>query len=149
MPLPERLLSDALALWQNRIAISNFSVALEVTKDAQIKRLNARYRKKNKATDVLSFPQFEFRAPEKIKADAGVHFLGDIVISMDTCRRQAREIGHSAADEFLRLFVHGFLHLCGYDHETSAAAERKMFRKEDELLELLDLSEQKKKKRKA
>jgi ssRNA-specific RNase YbeY (16S rRNA maturation enzyme) len=46
MPVPERLLAEALALWQNRIAIANFSVALEVTTDAQIKRLNARYRKK-------------------------------------------------------------------------------------------------------
>jgi probable rRNA maturation factor len=105
--------------------------------------------KKNKPTDVLSFPQFEFRAPEKIKEDAGVHFLGDIVISTDACRRQAAEIGHSMGDEFLRLFTHGFLHLCGYDHEISAMAERKMFRKEDELLELLDQNEQRKRKRKA
>lgn len=149
MPVSVETLSTALALWQNRIAISNLSLGLEVTSDAAIQKLNARYRRKNKPTDVLSFPHFEFRSPEKIKDDAGVHFLGDIVISLDTCRRQAREIGHSNGDEFLRLFAHGFLHLCGYDHELSLAAERKMFRKEDELLEILEQDIQRKRKRKA
>lgn len=146
LPVSERLLAEALDLWQNRIAIPGFSLALDVTKDAAIKRLNARYRKKNTATDVLSFPHFDFRSPEKIKDMAGIHFLGDIVISIDTCRRQALEIGHSESDEFLRLFVHGFLHLCGYDHEVSAAAERKMFRKEDELLQLFESHTKRKKK---
>lgn len=149
MPVSAEILSTALSLWQNRIAISNFSLGLEVTTDSAIKKLNAKYRGKNKATDVLSFPHFEFRSPEKIKDDAGVHFLGDIVISLDTCRRQAAEIGQSTGDEFLRLFTHGFLHLCGYDHELSPAAERKMFRKEDELLEILEQSTERKRKRKA
>jgi probable rRNA maturation factor len=64
--------------------------------------------------------------------------LGDIVISYETCLRQAGEIGHSVSDEFQRLLVHGVLHLFGYDHETSAADQTLMREREDRLLAALD-----------
>lgn len=63
--------------------------------------------------------------------------LGEIVISWDTCKAQAKSIGHSEEDEFFRLFVHGFLHLIGYDHERGEEDEALMKEKEDLCLDLI------------
>ncbi len=60
--------------------------------------------------------------------------LGDVVISLETARRQARENGVTLRQEVDRLLVHGILHLAGYDHEVSAREERRMKRKEREML---------------
>lgn len=61
--------------------------------------------------------------------------LGDVVISVETCLRQAQECGHSPLDEATRLWIHGLLHLCGYDHHTEEEA-REMRNKEEDLLTL-------------
>jgi len=82
-------------------------VALVLTGDEPVRRLNARYRKKDKPTDVLSFP-----GPG---GDAG---LGDIVISVETAERNARTLGRTLPQELDVLALHGFLHVLGYDHET-------------------------------
>jgi probable rRNA maturation factor len=82
-------------------------VALVLTNDAPVRRLNARYRHQNKPTDVLSFP-----GPG---GDAG---LGDIVISLDTAARNAPRFGRTLGEELQILTLHGFLHVLGYDHET-------------------------------
>jgi probable rRNA maturation factor len=84
-------------------------VTVLLTKDAAIRTLNRRFRGKNKATDVLSFPAGAF-GPEKI--------AGDLAISVDTARRQSVACGHSLATELKVLMLHGLLHLAGYDHET-------------------------------
>ena len=73
--------------------------------DAAMTSLNRKFRHKNKTTDVLTFP-----------GDAP--FLGDIVISLDQARRQARDEKHSLATEVRYLLLHGVLHAMGYDHET-------------------------------
>jgi len=73
--------------------------------DASMTSLNRKFRHKNKTTDVLTFP-----------GDAP--FLGDIVISLDQARRQARDEKHSLATEVRYLLLHGVLHAMGYDHET-------------------------------
>lgn len=80
--------------------------------DEFIHRLNREYRGKDKPTDVLSFEQ---------EPEAGV--LGDVVISLPTCRRQARELGHSVEREVEWLFLHGALHLLGYDDATDEQAQ--------------------------
>lgn len=80
-----------------------------------IQELNAQYRKKEYATDVLSFESGE------------ESFLGDIAISIDKVIEQAKDIGHSEMDELLRLLTHGILHLLGYDHERSKEDEIIMF----------------------
>lgn len=77
-----------------------------IADDAELRRLNREYRKKDYATDVLSFPS---------GADAG--FLGDIAISFDHALRQAAEFGHSVTEEIQILMLHGMLHLLGMDHE--------------------------------
>ncbi|MDE1176510.1 MAG: rRNA maturation RNase YbeY [Edaphobacter sp.] len=80
-----------------------------LTGDAGIKTLNRQFRKKNKATDVLSFP-----TPEEIFQ---LH-AGDLAISLDTAAKQAASFGHSLGDEIRVLMLHGLLHLAGMDHEV-------------------------------
>lgn len=82
-------------------------VALVLTNDAPVRRLNARYRHKDKPTDVLSFP-----------GPGGEAGLGDIVISLDTAARNAPRFGRTLSEELQVLTLHGFLHVLGYDHET-------------------------------
>jgi probable rRNA maturation factor len=82
-------------------------VALVLTGDRAVRALNARYRGKDKPTDVLSFP-----------GPGGEAGLGDIVISVDTAARNAREYGRTLPQELDVLALHGFLHVLGYDHET-------------------------------
>ena len=78
--------------------------------DAELRRLNQFFRKKDKATDVLSFPA---------AADTS-SIAGDLAISMETAARQAAEFGHTLQDEVKILLLHGVLHLAGYDHERDA-----------------------------
>ncbi|MBI4281248.1 rRNA maturation RNase YbeY [Candidatus Uhrbacteria bacterium] len=85
--------------------------------DATMRQLNTAYRGKTKTTDVLSFC---YRKTKKL-------LEGDIVISVPQARRQARAIDHTLSEEIRFLFVHGFLHLLGYDHERSRKEERIMF----------------------
>ena len=82
-----------------------------VTSDAEMKALNQRFRGKNTATDVLSFP---------VSSEDGLRktFAGEIAISADIARRNARALGHEAAEEVKILALHGILHLGGYDHES-------------------------------
>lgn len=86
-------------------------VTVLLTTDAAIRSLNRRFRGKNKATDVLSFPaEASAPTPELI--------AGDLAISVPTALRQAMEQGHPLATEVKVLMLHGLLHLAGYDHET-------------------------------
>jgi probable rRNA maturation factor len=90
-------------------------VTVLLTSDAAIRSLNRRFRGKNKATDVLSFPaDADAPGPEKI--------AGDLAISVPTAQRQAAEQGHSLATEIKVLILHGLLHLAGYDHEADTGA---------------------------
>jgi len=88
--------------------------------DREIGRLNSVYLGKKVPTDVLSFPWREAGdGKRKAGADAEfAHFLGDVVISVETARRNARQEGHSTLSEIRWLILHGVLHLLGYDHET-------------------------------
>ena len=82
-----------------------------VTTDAELRRLNRTFRRKDAATDVLSFPASLPGGP----ADT---YLGDVAISWQRARAQAREFGHSIETEIRVLMLHGVLHLRGMDHET-------------------------------
>ena len=86
--------------------------------DRAIKRLNVQYRGKPNATDVLSFPWQGSNGGRGAAASEFAGFLGDVVISVETARRDARREGHSTANEIRWLILHGVLHLLGYDHET-------------------------------
>jgi probable rRNA maturation factor len=98
-----------LARWLSRVAprAVRGEVAIALVSDARMRALNRTYRRKDYATDVLSFP-----------ADAPPA-LGDLVIANGVARRQAREAGHSHQTELRVLALHGLLHLLGYDHESA------------------------------
>jgi probable rRNA maturation factor len=91
-------------------------LALSFVDDPEIRELNKTYRKKDKATDVLSFPLNE-------KGSDGRFYLGDIVISIPRAREQAAELGHPLDRELEILAVHGFLHLLGYNHDAGHETE--------------------------
>ncbi len=105
-----RLASAALAALDRADA----GLTLAFVRDDAIRGLNRKFRGKDSATDVLSFPSFDERAEDPV-AEGGN--LGDVVISADTALRQAQESGHSFEREVSELLIHGILHLCGYDHE--------------------------------
>jgi probable rRNA maturation factor len=104
-----RALARFLAIAQTAVRLRG-QVTVLLTTDAAIHRLNRRFRGKNLATDVLSFPaEAAMSGPEKI--------AGDLAISVPTALRQAVEQGHSLSTEVKVLILHGLLHLAGYDHE--------------------------------
>lgn len=103
----------------------SLELSLLFTDDDGIRALNRAYRNQDKPTDVLSFPLWEEQPP--LLAGRAAIPLGDIVISLTRAAAQAQELGHSAPREAVFLFVHGLLHLLGYDHERGAAEERRMF----------------------
>ena len=80
--------------------------------DSAIKRLNQQFRRKDFATDVLSFPAQRERFERELKPN-----LGEVVISLDRAAAQAKENGLTFTNEVEQLILHGLLHLCGYDHE--------------------------------
>jgi probable rRNA maturation factor len=88
------------------------SVTVELISDATMARLNETYRKKQGPTDVLSFPANGAR-PAK-----GAEYVGDIAISPETARRNARRFSRSLPAELRILILHGMIHLAGYDHEA-------------------------------
>lgn len=92
------------------------AVNLRLTDDGELRRLNHQFRGLDRPTDVLSFPA----APPPPGAPKQDTAGGDIAISVDAVQRQARDLGHTPDDEMCILFVHGLLHLAGYDHESDA-----------------------------
>ena len=97
-----------------RTVLRGRAFACLISDDAEIRRLNRTFRKKNAATDVLSFPA---QAPP---LPGGRIPAGDIAISLDRARAQAAEHGHSVTNELRILILHGALHLRGMDHETDS-----------------------------
>ena len=104
-------ITQALAALNGR---TDAELAVLLTDDAAVQRLNATWRGLDKPTNVLSFPAAE--APDS-------QHLGDIAIAFETTAREAKDEGKPLAHHVAHLAVHGFLHLVGYDHESEAEAE--------------------------
>ncbi len=130
--LLKRELSSFLALAAEAAGIRGH-ISVLLTDDAALRELNRTYRKKDKATDVLSFP-----AGEPVKGTGRKTELqgGDIAISLATAARQAEAFGHDLKTEVKVLLLHGTLHLSGLDHETD---EGQMARRERALRKQFDL----------
>lgn len=128
--------ADAL---MRALGMARAELSLTVVTDRAIRRLNREFRGQDRPTDVLSFPQFDPDSAPVPAAFVGAApvTLGDIVISVETAARQARELGVSVEARMCTLLIHGMLHLLGYDHERSAAAARRMFAREHQLAALL------------
>lgn len=112
---------------------SKLIITITFTTPEEIKKINKKYRKIDKATDVLSFPMFEKdELDEKIKNKDFLYedVLGDIIISIEKVKEQAEEYGHSFERELSYMLVHGFYHLMGYDHIEEE--DKKMMRPKEE-----------------
>jgi probable rRNA maturation factor len=103
-------------------AAARGEVAVALVSDARVRDLNRQYRRKDRPTDVLSFPGPRPREPRPPRS--APRFLGDIVIATGVARRQARSAGQSYAAELRVLALHGLLHLLGYDHDDRAGRGR-------------------------
>lgn len=127
-------------------AIEDFSeidkelyINLSLTSDQEIQEINAESRGKDKITDVLSFPM-----EENIRKGDYDDFLpeldvGDILICKSVCEAQAKEFDITYMEEFVHLFMHGFLHVWGYDHEVNEEEEKLMFKLEEALVKKISL----------
>lgn len=110
-------------------------VSVTFVNDERMQELNRTYRNLNRSTDVLSFAlQEEGDGELQIVGEGLPQTLGDIIISVTKAKEQAESYQHSFMRELGFLAVHGFLHLCGYDH-MNKVDEEKMFSRQRELLE--------------
>jgi probable rRNA maturation factor len=124
------------------LSLEHYELSLVLTSDSAIRALNRCFLGKDRATDVLSFPQLECFADRTAQTPLDPNMpapLGDLVISIDTARRQAEQLGIAPESRLRTLLIHGLLHLVGYDHENSRADARRMFAKERELAASLTL----------
>lgn len=112
------------------VVSSDATLVVALSTDAAVAKLNADFRGKAKATNVLSFPAGKGAAP---------YLLGDIILAAETVQREAVEQSTPFTHHVQHLVVHGFLHLIGYDHETAGDAER-MEALEIEILASLDIA---------
>ena len=115
-------------------------ISLTFTDNEGIRELNRSYRDKDSATDVLSFPLYDFHGGETPLGVGRVE-LGDIVLSLERAAEQAAELGHGFEREAAFLCVHSVLHLLGYDHERSPEDEEIMCERQREIMKKLKLTE--------
>ena len=108
-------------------------LSLLIVDDDKIRPLNEQYRGRAGATNVLAFPMNEGAFAEVMP-----HLLGDVVISVETCLREAKTTGITFEHHFTELLIHGILHLLGYDHEQSEEEEHRMTMKSEEVLHQLE-----------
>ena len=120
------------ALEEIASTLSTKDVELVICTNDTIQTLNQEHRGKNISTDVLSFP---LEAPFTEQSDSEMS-LGSIVISSSFVEQKAYELGHSNQDELSLLFIHGMLHLIGFDHEVDGGEMRS---REEELIRAFDL----------
>ncbi len=125
-------------------------INLVITDNAGIREVNRQFRQTDRETDVLSFPNAEYPRPSDFSGleeqsadyfdpDSGELLLGDIMISAEKVKEQARLYNHSEKREFAFLVAHSMLHLCGYDHmEKEEAAV--MEQKQEEILKSLGIT---------
>lgn len=114
----------------------NAEISLVFVGDARMRTLNKKYRGLNKTTDVLSFDYQDKKNPPRPSFEKGGErrgILGEIVISVPRARKQAKEQSYPLKRELLALFLHGILHLAGYEDETEKGY-KKMMDKQEKLL---------------
>lgn len=125
-------------------------VSLTLVDNASIREINCMHREIDRATDVLSFPLLQYKEPadfseierdieDNFNPDTGEVMLGDIVISVEKVKEQAKNYGHTQKREFAFLVAHSMLHLFGYDHMEPSEAKQ-MEARQRELLEELGIT---------
>ena len=141
----ENLLTMLKNVMEKSLEMEKFKLDVEIsltfTTNEVIKELNEKHRNIDKATDVLSFPMYEAKEillmiGEKINTPV---VLGDIVVSVEKAKVQAKEYGHSFERELAYMVVHGFYHLMGYDH-IELVDRTEMREKEETILKKLNIT---------
>jgi len=118
----QRIIEQVLQVSSKKLSLEDYTINVILVNNQIIQELNKSFRKKDKPTDVLTFPDGEFKN------------LGDVFISLEKAREQAKEYGHSFSRELAFLTVHGLLHTLGYDHHTKEE-EQEMFGLQESLLQ--------------
>ncbi len=129
-PQAEKIIRRAIKEAQREASSGKAEIAIVLTSDSEIRKLNRQWRRKDKATNVLSFPASLGNEPH----------LGDIVIAYQTVAREALAQKKPLADHLAHLALHGYLHLLGYDHDSDRKANR-MERLETIILARLGISD--------
>jgi len=132
----ELLLGAFQKFKEEELKLKNFKLHLNITicTNEKIQQLNNDYRQKDKITDVLSFPLQEDIRNGEFDTFIPDLEIGDIYISLDVCQKQAKEFKISFQEEFIHLSTHGFLHLCGFDHEINQEEEKLMESLEEKII---------------
>src|SRR5580693_652065 len=117
IPLQDKVLARFLASVRRELKLGRREVTVCFVEDREIARLNGKFRGKPKPTDVLSFPANGTEAAS-FPNENGAKVLGDIAISPQAARRNAKRFGRTLDEEIRILILHGVLHLAGYDHEV-------------------------------
>lgn len=117
----------------NALGYPDAELSILIVDDQQIAQLNRQYLNREGPTNVIAFSMRQGQF-----SDIAPNLLGDVVISADKAHREAQSAGISMQDRFDQLLIHGTLHLLGYDHEKTEAEARKMEKKNNKLLKLLE-----------
>lgn len=133
LPLSKKKLEKMTAQMLRQLGWKRGAVNIMLVGDGKMRRMNREYLGHDTTTDVISFSQIEGK-----KLKQPITFLGDIVISVPTAKRQAKEYGNSAAYELCFYICHGLLHLMGYDDKTEAERKR-MDRKQTQILKKIGI----------
>ena len=115
-------------------------VSITLCDNEYIRKLNKEYRNKDKATDVLSFPLYDFNEEDDSVFELEDSIaLGDIVISLERAKEQAKEVGNTFIKEVAFLTIHSTLHLLGYDHERSEEDDEAQCTSQRDIIKMLDI----------
>ena len=115
-----------------KMANKQIELSLNFIDSEEMRRLNKQYRRKDKVTDVLSFPLDDDKLSKY-----GIIPLGDIFVCPDFVKKDSEDRGIDFREELIRVCIHGFLHLAGYDHELSQEDEKIMIDMQEKILEEL------------
>jgi len=131
--IDDKQIKSQLQVVFQELDVSDKELSILLTDDYGIQKLNCEYREKDCPTDVLAFPQEE----EDFQDPLGMNLLGDVIVSVETAKRQAEWHELSLNEEVALLLIHGILHLLGYDHERSNEEAEFMHRKTRELFQII------------
>lgn len=134
----EKLINDvALKCLEYEDFHTDCEISVSFVTGDEIKEINSQFRHIDKETDVLSFPMLTFEEDEEAEVNENDEIiLGDIIISVERAKEQAKEYGHSLEREIAFLTAHSMFHLLGYDH-MEENEEKEMFAKQKEVLDIL------------
>jgi probable rRNA maturation factor len=132
IPLDLRKVRRAAQRILTELGFLEAELSLLFVNDLQIQELNQRHLRRDKPTNVLAFPMREGEF-----STLHPHLLGDLVISVETARRQSSRFGLNDTEMVILLMVHGVLHLIGYEHEGTKKGAREMTLKQKELLHII------------